>query len=270
MKKKTIPVDESAVEQEWNRFDKDDYSKVEFNTSFYFLKKYLPKKGLLLDAGGGPGRYTVELAKKGYEIILVDLMPHNLSWAMKKIKDTKVDKRVKGIFESEITNLSEFKNNSFDGIICFGNALGHLKNEKERKKAISELIRVSKKGSYIFISVIGKFAIIRDSPLRFPSEISKSKYFFNYSLKGEDNFWYLGYSYSHYFTLEEFEKLVDKNDVSIVERVGLEGLTPRKFIEPVFKDPKSKGNWMKMHYKLCTHPSVVDNSEHMMLILRKK
>jgi len=53
-----------SVEYEWNRLIQDPYHRLEFDTTMYFLKKYLPKKGLILDAGGGPGRYTIELAKK--------------------------------------------------------------------------------------------------------------------------------------------------------------------------------------------------------------
>jgi hypothetical protein len=42
----------------------------------HFLEKYLPKKGLVLDAGGGPGRYTIELAKKGYDVVLLRFPGH--------------------------------------------------------------------------------------------------------------------------------------------------------------------------------------------------
>lgn len=52
----------------------------------YFLKKYLPKRGLILDAGGGPGRYTIDLAKLGYDVILLDLTPRLLRIAKRKIR----------------------------------------------------------------------------------------------------------------------------------------------------------------------------------------
>lgn len=61
-------------ECEWKRLARDAYHKLEFDTTMHFISKYLSKKkGLVLDAGGGPGRYTVELAKLGYELILFDL-----------------------------------------------------------------------------------------------------------------------------------------------------------------------------------------------------
>jgi len=58
---------------EWERLTKHPYHRLEFDTTMHFLRKYLPKKGLVLDAGGGPGRYTIELAGLGYDVILLDL-----------------------------------------------------------------------------------------------------------------------------------------------------------------------------------------------------
>jgi len=69
------------VKREWERLTQDPYHKLEFETTLHFLKKYLPKKGLVLDAGGGPGRYTVELAKQGYEVVLSDITKANLEFA---------------------------------------------------------------------------------------------------------------------------------------------------------------------------------------------
>jgi len=36
--------------KEWRRLAKDPYHRLEFDTTMHFLKKYLPKKGLILDA----------------------------------------------------------------------------------------------------------------------------------------------------------------------------------------------------------------------------
>jgi hypothetical protein len=55
--------------REWRRLMRSPYNRLEFDTTMHFLKKYLPKHGYLLDAGGGPGRYTVELARLGYDVV---------------------------------------------------------------------------------------------------------------------------------------------------------------------------------------------------------
>lgn len=50
--------------ERWRRLTHDAYHQIEFTTTMHFLHKYLPKIGLVLNVGGGPRRYTVELAKK--------------------------------------------------------------------------------------------------------------------------------------------------------------------------------------------------------------
>ncbi|MCX6774512.1 MAG: methyltransferase domain-containing protein [DPANN group archaeon] len=93
------------VKKEWNRLVQDPFHTMELNTTLRYLKKYFPKKGLILDAGGGPGRYTIELAKQGYDVVLLDLTPGNLKFAEKQIKKAKVQKHVKDIICGSITSM---------------------------------------------------------------------------------------------------------------------------------------------------------------------
>ena len=81
--KLTKKVYSASVSGEWKRLVKDPFHELEFLTTFSFLKKYLPKNGLILDARGGPGRYTIELAKLDYDVILFDLVAEHLELAKK-------------------------------------------------------------------------------------------------------------------------------------------------------------------------------------------
>jgi ubiquinone/menaquinone biosynthesis C-methylase UbiE len=261
------------AKKEWKRVVKDPFHRLEFDTTFHFLKKYLPKKGLILDAGGGPGRYTIELAKMGYEVVLFDLTPENLELAKKQIKKAKVQKNVKEVVEGSITDLSIFKDKSFDAVICLGGPLSHVAPEKNRKKAISELIRVAKTNAPIFVSVMSRFGVINNSIKGWPEEVAITKHWKELAFEGEDYLWLGGRGYCHFFTREELINSFEKKNVKILDVVGLEGLanpnidainrTPKKY-------PKAWKNWLYTHYKLCTHPTVVDISQHMLIVVRKK
>ncbi|MGB9779105.1 MAG: class I SAM-dependent methyltransferase, partial [Candidatus Bathyarchaeales archaeon] len=87
---------------EWRRLKIDPYHQIEFIVTMHFLRKYLPKKGLVLDAGGGPGRYTIELAKQGYDIVLLDIVPEMLKIAKRQIKKARVQDRVKQFVEGSV------------------------------------------------------------------------------------------------------------------------------------------------------------------------
>src|SRR5512139_2833980 len=111
------------VRKEWRRLVQDAYHRLEFETTLHFLERYLPERGRILDAGGGPGRYTLELAKRGYEVVLLDLTPANLKFARRKVKRAGVQDKVREVVEGSIVDLSRFADNAFDAVVCLGGPL---------------------------------------------------------------------------------------------------------------------------------------------------
>lgn len=269
--KLTKKIYAEGVKREWRRLIKDPFHRLEFETTLRFLKKYIPKNGLILDAGGGPGRYSIELAKTGHDVILLDLVSANLDFAKKQIKKAKVNKKIKEVVEGSITDLSRFADNSFDAIICLGGALSHVHPEQERQKAVSELIRVAKKNAPIFVSIMGKLGTITIFH-RWVNEVKDTEHFKRFCLKGDDYQWHGGKAYAHFFELNELKSLFG-NQVNFLESIGLEGLaTPsqEQINKMAKKEPKAWKNWQAMHYELCTNPTVAEFSLHFMVIAKKK
>ena len=95
------------VGQEWRRLARHPYSRLEFATTMHFLEQHLPQHGCILDAGGGPGRYTIELAKRGYDVVLLDLTPANVALHGARFRRAKLGTRVKSIVEGTIVDLSQ-------------------------------------------------------------------------------------------------------------------------------------------------------------------
>ncbi|MFA5021616.1 MAG: class I SAM-dependent methyltransferase [Patescibacteria group bacterium] len=258
-----------AIKKEWNRLVRDPYHELEFHTTFYFLKKYLPKKGLILDAGGRPGRYTIELAKQGYNVILFDMTPANIDFAKKQIKKMHLQNKVKDLVVGSITNLSKFDDNTFDAVICLGGPLSHVIDTKKRAKAISELIRVVKKKAPVFISVMSRLSIMVTSLNRFPEEIEQPRF-----KKIRDTGTYIGnygFTACHFFLPEELKAAIAKKGVKILEMAGLEGLGAN-FTDKINTLSKNKRRWkvwLKTHYKICTRPEVVGLSEHFLIVFKK-
>ncbi|MBN1263209.1 MAG: methyltransferase domain-containing protein [Candidatus Pacebacteria bacterium] len=272
MKKTIKTCYQDRAQDEWRRLIKDNFHRLEFKTTLHFLKKYLPKEGLILDAGGGPGRYTIELAKQGYEVVLLDLTPKLLRIAKKKIKKAKVEDKVTDIVEGSIVDLSKFPDNSFEAVLCLGGPLSHVEGEKKRQKAVSELIRVAKKGAPIFVSVMGRLGLLIETPMYWPDEIKPREHFRSLWQAGDDQAWRWEY-YCHFFLPEELKKLfASTGKTEIVDCVGLEGLAhaKRKISQLASGSPQAWRNWQEAHLELCTHPAVFATSNHMMIILKKK
>ncbi len=105
----------------------------------------VPEGGRVLELGCGAGDMTLVLASKGYETYGIDISPTAIEWAKEKVseRNLKADFRV-----GSVLDLSVFPNNYFDYILD-GHCL-HCIIGKDRKKFLSEALRVLKPGGIFF------------------------------------------------------------------------------------------------------------------------
>jgi ubiquinone/menaquinone biosynthesis C-methylase UbiE len=256
--------------EEWERLAKYPYHRLEFETTMHFLRKYLPKKGLILDAGGGPGRYTIELAKMGYDVVLLDLTPELLKVAQEQISKANVQNKVKQVVEGSIDDLSMFKDDSFDAVVCLGGALSHVVIAEKRKKVADELVRVAKKDAPIFVSVISRLGLCLNTVVLLLPELESAPDVYRKIVETGDYFGGRGFTACHFYLPEELEKEF-KNKTRILEMAGLEGIfsTHEKEYNETYEKGKYNEILAETHLKTCTHPCIVGTSEHFMLICRK-
>jgi ubiquinone/menaquinone biosynthesis C-methylase UbiE len=263
--------------EEWRRLVRDSYHRLEFDTTMHFFNKYSPGSGLVLDAGGGPGRYTLELARLGYDVVLLDLTPELLDIARARIKKARVPDRVKQVLQGSVDDLSMFEDNTFDAVLCLG-ALSHVTEKGDRERAIDELIRVTKKNSTIFVSVISRLAILVCGLVHWPEDIEIDglyrKLYDTGDYSGGPGMHARGRTFApcHLYLREELEDSFKKRRVRVLEMVGLQGLATRhqKETNRLFKKyPRGWKNYWELHLRTCTHPSMVDNSQQFMIICRK-
>ena len=259
----------ATVRDEWKRLIQDAYHRLEFDTTIHFLERHLPKQGRILDAGGGPGRYSIELAKRGYHMVLLDMTPANLEFARRKIRQARVQNRIEETVEGSITDLSRFGDNTFDAVICLGGPLSHILDRRNRNQAINELIRVAKMGAPLFVSVMGRLSILVIELVLFPHELEKP--FFKHMRDGGDYPGTYGFTACHFFLPEELARDFYHKGVKVVGMAGLEGVGSNQSqkVNRLARNRKRWRIWMQTHLQTCTHPSAVGMSEHMMIICRK-
>jgi SAM-dependent methyltransferase len=257
------------VRKEWRRLVKDAYHRLEFETTLHYLAKYLPQTGLVLDAGGGPGRYTLDLAQKGYDVVLLDLTPENLAFAKRQVRRAGVQAKIKDVVEGSIVDLSRFPEATFDGVLCLGGPLSHILDVGQRDKAISELFRVAKPGAPIFISVISRLSLLIVELEMFQHEF-EMPFFDGLRDTGHYEGGY-GFTACHFFLPEEFRAAFQDQNVTVLEMVGLEGISShhRRKVNQLARNPVRWQKWLETHFRTCTHPSVVGLSEHMLIVARK-
>lgn len=258
-----------SVRDEWRRLVKRPSNRIEMETTLHFLERELPGHAAILDAGGGPGRYTIELARRGHQVVLLDLTPANLDFARRQIKRARVQANVTGVVEGSILDLSRFADATFDAVLCLGGPLSHVLAAADRRRAVAELVRVAKPDGIIAVSVMGRLSVLALELLLFPQEIDMP---LHAQIRDTgDYFGGSGFTACHFFLPEELTALFADEPVTVEALVGLEGLNSRldKAVSRTARDPERWRRWLETHFATCTHPAVAGMSEHMLIIARK-
>jgi ubiquinone/menaquinone biosynthesis C-methylase UbiE len=267
---------DNIAEREWKRLTSDAYHRLEFIVTMHFLEKYLPKRGLALDVGGGPGRYTVELAKKGYDVVLLDLSPRCLELARRKIARAHVQDRVKQFEEGSVTDLSVFQTEQFDAVLCLG-PFSHLLDKPDRDKAASEIVRVAKGGAPLFISVIGLYGVFRTVLQRLPHELTDPSHeelfssgvhrYHGVHHKGES-----GFPDAYFWHPKQLRELFENKGVETVEMATCEGLSSHLQgpTNRLYRDREKWTKWTELILKTCTDSTMLGMGEHFLYVGKKK
>lgn len=155
-------------EREWLRLTNPDDGAIEFTLTSHLLTTYLPPMGRILDLGGGPGRYTIWLAERGYRVVLADLSSELLRIAKAKIAEAGVEPQIDEVVEADACDLQPWADESFDAVLCLG-PFYHLPDANDRHRAAAELTRVLRPGGLAFVAFMPRYTFVRRT-LAIPDE----------------------------------------------------------------------------------------------------
>jgi S-adenosylmethionine-dependent methyltransferase len=257
-------------DREWARLDQDPFHRLEYDTTLHFLAPLLPRAGQVLDAGGGPGRYAIALARRGLQITLLDLTPELLTIARREAAQAGVGAALT-IEQGNIVDLSRYADGQFDASLCLGGPLSHVRTIDARQRAVDELARVTRPGGLVAISVMGRLAVVIEAPANWPQEIAAQTSWRRLWRDGEDER-FVAKFYCHFFLAEELEALLEAAGLEVLQRVGLEGIGSHDWDainRLATEEPTSYRHWLEAHLALAVHPAIVATSGHILMIARK-
>ena len=142
-----------AISQYYESYDEDGRlvlhrrGVVEYETTMHYIRKYLRPGAKVLEIGAGTGRYSLALAQEGYAVTAVELVAHNLDVFRRKITPDMTIQALQG----NALDLSRFPDDSFDLTLSLG-PMYHLYSEADKKRAISEALRVTKPGGTLMVA----------------------------------------------------------------------------------------------------------------------
>ena len=259
----------AAPEQEWERLN-TPYANIEFTTTLFLIDKYFNKSGKILDVGSGPGRYALALAKKGYEVALVDISEKELELAKKHFKDQGLT--AQGFHCLCGGDLSLFEDQSFDGVLIMG-PMYHIHHQEERMKVLNHCHRILKPGGTALIAYINVFGVMKSSLYECPDAFKDYKSVLNQLLKGK-----VAYSHEEAFTAAYFttpeDALSEIKQVpfEILTSAGAESLMSGMHLEVkrLYEENKELyDNYLKIACETCELETFRNATEHFNVIVRK-
>ena len=123
------------------------------------IRRHLPERRdkPILDAGGGTGIWSVELARLGFRVVLTDISEGMLREAAAKVAELSLGAQIQ-IQPGDICAMPEFADSHFAMVLCEGDPLSYC---GDHVAALRELVRVLEPGGTLVASVDNRAAALR-------------------------------------------------------------------------------------------------------------
>ncbi len=255
----------NTVEQEYTRLDRH---QLEHDLTWCYLNQYLPAEGSVLEIGVATGRYTLELAKRGYTVTAVDLSEKLLERCKQQVTDEGLLAQVEYVL-ADARDFSAVEKRDFDAVLLMG-PLYHLVEEEDRQLALKEAFDHLKEGGVIVSSFISRFGILGDLLKSMPEWIEQQSEVRSIIARGRDPEDYPKGGFRGYFaTVSEIAPLHEKVGFTTLVVAGVEpGISADD--ESYNKlEGKQRQLWLELFYEVSTEKTAIGASRHLLYIGKK-
>lgn len=238
------------------------HGRVEYLTTMRYIEKYLRPGIRVIEIGAGTGRYSHALARMGYEVDAVELLEHNIA----VFNDNRVEGENVTITQADATDLSVFESEVYDITLLLG-PMYHLYTKEDKLKALSEAIRVTKKGGVIFAAYcMGDASIVSYGFVR--GEIFN---IIDACLLDTDTFETFSNPWDIFelYRKEEIEELRNTFNVTHLHFVAADGYACHMRQRLGEMDEDMYEMFLKYHFATCERQDLIGYSNHTLDIFRK-
>jgi ubiquinone/menaquinone biosynthesis C-methylase UbiE len=248
-------------ECEWKRFEDGRTSRVSLEVHLEYLRRYVRSGDRVLDAGAGPGRFTIELARLGAEVVPLDLSPRQLELNRERVATAGLEDSVRDGVVGDITDLSQFEDQWFDHVVCFGGPLSYVVDRAD--DAVAELVRVTRTGGHVLVSamcLVGAIVHWRDAVLELAERdgSARTEEIVRTGVLPQAPDY--GHLEMKLFRWRELESLLSRHGTIVsASAAGLLGRAP----EP------TDALLTRLEIELAAEPGALDCAPHVLAVLRK-
>ncbi len=257
-------------EQEWQRFDLSPANRVNFYLHCRYLEWYIQASDHVLDVGAGPGRFTIELAKIGATVTVADISPRQLVLNRTKVREAGYEASVVDRVLADVTDLSRFPPGRFDAVVCYGGPLSYVFEHAD--DALSELLRVTKRGGYVLLSVMSLAGTLR----RFLPEALDlardhgAEVLYKIIATGDQTGPLAEGHRFHYYRWAELKRLLRRHPCTIKAATAANFLAIRneEALQEIVADTNLWSAFLQWEVAVCQEPGALDGGTHIIAVVR--
>lgn len=238
------------------------HGQVEYLTTMRYIEKYLKPGMRILEIGAATGRYSHTLARMGYKVEAVELIQHNIN-IFNSLTQPEEDITIR---QGNAMDLSCFEDDTFDMTLLLG-PMYHLYSVEEQLQALSESIRVTKKGGIIMAAYCGNDACVvqygfRNGELLEPdSDKMLNRETFMLSVGSTLLF--------QLYRIENIDALMTGFNTERLHFVGTDMATKYMQKEIDAMEDEFFQLYLKYHFTICERRDMVGVSHHFLDVFRK-
>lgn len=255
---------DAQAQLEWARLERD---RIEHAVTMRALEEYLPPSSArVLDIGGGPGRYAIELTQRGYSVTLADISAAELALASEKAAEAGV--RLAEVAKLDARDLGRFSSGEFDAVLLMG-PLYHLLEEGDRRQAVAEAVRVTKPGGVIMATNITRYAAIRFWAKVEPMRVVNDRAVYEQQVETGKTPNAVGFTDVYLMHPAELQTLFEREPVGHVVTIGCEGVVSMIGGAVAALEGEPWEYWVDLNYRLGKDTDTHGLAEHLLYVGRR-
>ena len=255
---------ESGADKEHARLE---LRQLEYEMTMRYLTAYLPPQGSILEVGAATGRYTLELAKRGYNLVAVDLSAEQLEVNRQNLTAAGLEKQVQMVV-ADARDMREITG-EFDAVLLMG-PLYHLIVESDRKMALQQALDRLRTGGILFSIFLSRWGLMSNLIRHNPAWIENRPEVESILTRGRRADGEPPGGFRAYFA--PTTEIVPLHEVLGFETVTLAGIEPAIGAHDEsynLLEGTRRELWLDLLYDISTEPSIVGASRHVLYVGKK-